>query len=309
MSEIKLFKVVNEEKTTVKECIGGPVTLERRIQTVIEQNMETFFGVTFLASEYTTTNGGRMDSLGIDENHCPVIFEYKRTKNENVMNQGLFYLDWLLDHKDAFKVLVQNRINIETASNIEWSSPRIICIAGDFTKYDVAAVQQMHHDISLVRYKKFDNDLILFEHINAKTTTTAKQSTRSRQETNSSSHKVIGGQKPFNEKIQELEPWLLDLYKDVRDYILSLGDDVSENYLKYYLAFKRIKNFICLELQNKCLILRLKLDVDTVDYVEGFTRNMQGKGHLGTGDVQVNIRSKEDFIKAQALIDRAYEES
>ena len=44
-----------------------------------------FFCVTFLASEYRTTDGGRMDSIGIDENHCPVIFEYKRSTNENVM--------------------------------------------------------------------------------------------------------------------------------------------------------------------------------------------------------------------------------
>ena len=43
-----------------------------------------------------------MDSIGIDENNCPVIVEYKRSSNENIINQGLFYLDWLLDHKDAF---------------------------------------------------------------------------------------------------------------------------------------------------------------------------------------------------------------
>ena len=48
----------------------------------------------FLASEYSTgaRHGGRIDSLGIDENSSPVIFEYKRAVNENVINQGLFYL-------------------------------------------------------------------------------------------------------------------------------------------------------------------------------------------------------------------------
>jgi hypothetical protein len=34
-----------------------------------------------------------------DENGSPVIFEYKRSVNENVINQGLFYLNWLLDHR------------------------------------------------------------------------------------------------------------------------------------------------------------------------------------------------------------------
>ena len=96
MADIKLFNI----NKTVKEYQSGTVTLEKELQTVIENNMNTFFGVTFLASEYRTTDGGRMDSIGIDENHCPVIFEYKRSMKENVINQGLFYLNWLLDHKD-----------------------------------------------------------------------------------------------------------------------------------------------------------------------------------------------------------------
>lgn len=43
--------------------------------------MDIFFVVTFLASEYRTTDGGCMDNIGIDENNCPVIFEYKRSIN------------------------------------------------------------------------------------------------------------------------------------------------------------------------------------------------------------------------------------
>ena len=69
MADTKLFNI----KGTVKEYQSGTVTLEKELQTVIENNMNIFFGVTFLASEYRTTDGGCMDSIGIDENHCPVI--------------------------------------------------------------------------------------------------------------------------------------------------------------------------------------------------------------------------------------------
>lgn len=74
MSEIKLFEV----GTVVKERTSSTVVLEKQLQTTIEQNMETFFGVRFLKSEYMITSG-RMDSIGIDENNSPVIFEYKRS--------------------------------------------------------------------------------------------------------------------------------------------------------------------------------------------------------------------------------------
>ncbi len=58
-------------------------------------------------------HGGRIDSLGLDENGSPVILEYKRSVNENVINQGLFYLDWLLDHKAEFELLVMKKLGPE----------------------------------------------------------------------------------------------------------------------------------------------------------------------------------------------------
>jgi hypothetical protein len=58
---------------------------------------QALLGVRFLATAFTTSNG-RIDTLGL-ENGCPVILEYKRAANENVINQGLFYLDWLMDHR------------------------------------------------------------------------------------------------------------------------------------------------------------------------------------------------------------------
>ena len=136
MSDIKLFRL---NKTGVKELSGSSVALEKSLQTLIENNLETFLGIRFLATEYFTgrTHGGRIDTLGIDENCCPVIIEYKRAANENVVNQGLFYLDWLLDHKAEFKLLVMEKLNKSIAEKIEWSSPRLLCVAGDFNKYDV----------------------------------------------------------------------------------------------------------------------------------------------------------------------------
>lgn len=83
MSDFKLFNM----KNGVNEIIPTVVSLEREIQSLVENNMEKFFGVRFLKSEYMITNG-RMDSIGIDENNCPVIFEYKKTSNANVINQG-----------------------------------------------------------------------------------------------------------------------------------------------------------------------------------------------------------------------------
>lgn len=77
MSEIKLFSIKND----VKQLIPSEVLLEKELQNLIEDSMEKFFGGRFLKSEYVITNG-RMDSIGIDENNCPVIVEYKRSSKD-----------------------------------------------------------------------------------------------------------------------------------------------------------------------------------------------------------------------------------
>ena len=51
----------------------------------------------------------RIDSLGIDKNGSPCIIEFKKNQNDNVINQGLSYLRWLLDHKADFEILCQNK--------------------------------------------------------------------------------------------------------------------------------------------------------------------------------------------------------
>ena len=85
MSDLKLFRT---STTGVAEIAGGAMALEKSLQTLFEANLEALLGVRFLASEFITNEGGRMDTLGIDENNAPVVIEYKRASNENVINQG-----------------------------------------------------------------------------------------------------------------------------------------------------------------------------------------------------------------------------
>lgn len=217
MAEIKLFSL-NEG---VKECTSSEVVLEKELQTLIEQNMETFFGVRFLKSEYAITNG-RMDSIGIDENNSPVIFEYKRSQNENVINQGLFYLDWLLDHKADFKLLVIEKLGMESADGIDWSVPCVICIAHDFTKYDLHAVNQMQRNIKLVSYRKYDNGMLLFEHLNAPNVKPMTENGVMDSEKNNA-------QKSHIEKLAAVSDNMKNLYHSICDFIESFGDDITDS--------------------------------------------------------------------------------
>lgn len=166
MSDIKLFHLANGQAS---EMQGDASDLEKPLQTLIENNLEPLLGIRFLASEYSTgkTHAGRIDSLGLDENNCPVILEYKRSTGENVINQGLFYMDWMMDHQAEFKLLVMDKLGKNATDSIDWSAPRLVCIAADFTKYDAHAVQQINRNIELIRYRRFGEELLLLELVNA----------------------------------------------------------------------------------------------------------------------------------------------
>ena len=297
MAEIKLFST-NEG---VKECTSSEVVLEKELQTLIEQNMEIFFGVRFLKSEYAVTNG-RMDSIGIDENNSPVIFEYKRSQNENVINQGLFYLDWLLDHKADFKLLVIDELGMEAADNIDWSVPCVICVAHDFTKYDMHAVNQMQRNIKLVSYRRYDNGMLLLEHLNTPNVKPIMENAGAENGTKNST------QKTHLEKLATISENMKNLYYSICDFIESLGDDIASNQLKLYLAYKKVQNMVCIEIYNKQIILFLKLNPETVELENGFTRDMRSIGHYGTGDLQITIKNAADFEKAKPLLQKAYNE-
>ena len=176
MGDIKLFSI---DEGNTHELRGESLAVEKSLQQVIENNAEKLLGINFLATEYTTgkNHAGRIDTLAIDENYSPVIIEYKRTTNENVINQGLFYLDWLLDHKAEFELIVMKKLGREFSDKIDWSSPRLLCIAGGFTRYDEHAVKQINRNIELYRYKYFENKFLMLDLVNATFTFKSKEKT------------------------------------------------------------------------------------------------------------------------------------
>ncbi len=286
------------------------MALEKSLQTLIEKNMEAFLGVRFLASEFATTNGGRMDSLGIDENGSPVIIEYKRASNENVINQGLFYLDWLMDHRRDFEWLVLERFGAEQAKAVDWGSPRLICIAGDFTKYDAHAVNQMNRNIELMRYRRFGDELLLFELL-----TSTSERTNSEKSVSVPISDVAGAgrarsrQKTVTQYLADADQDLLDLYEATKAFLLALGDDVQTKTLDNYIAFRRLKNFACVEVkpQIRHLKVYLKVNPDTVDLEANFTRDVRSIGHFGTGDLEVIVTDAASLEKAKPLFEKSYD--
>jgi len=221
-----------------------------------------------------------------------------------VINQALFYLDWLLDHRGEFKLLVLDTLGKEAADAIEWTSPRLLCIAGDFTKYDEHAVQQINRNIELIRYRRYGNSLLLLELVNATTGDPIA-------EENESVSKVKGGYKTFVDYLSQSSQELRDRFENLKAYLMSLGDDVQMKQLKYYVAFRRLNNFACIEVhpQSGQIVIYLKVDPKSTPLEPDFSRDVRDVGHYGTGDLEVRVKSDADLEKAKPLILKSYEVS
>lgn len=288
------YKIDDEGK--VSQLKKKELKLEKELQSLIEDNLTELFGITFLTSEYSTgeRHGGRMDTLGIDENNSPVILEYKKNKNQNIINQALFYLDWLIDHKAAFEILVRD--TLEEKVGIDWSSPRVLCIAEEFNKYDTYAVEQMKRPIELIQYKIFEDDLLTINILTAAEEASAEDEKDKKEYT-------------IQEHINKGTDETVELFKELRDYILELGDDVVESPRKLYIAYRVIRNFVCLEIHKGHLLLYLRLDPEEIDISDSRLRDVTDIGHYGTGDLEVRVEDRNDVDLAKSMIERAYDNS
>jgi predicted transport protein len=308
VSDLKLYRVTGDQAV---ELSAAASKLEKDLQKIIEKNMETFFGVRLLASEFTTgpVHGGRMDSIGIDENGTPVIFEYKRNVSESVINQGLFYLDWLLDHQGDFRVLVMDQLGPNATTTIDFASPRLICIANDFTRYDEHAIRQMGRSIELVRYQHFDDLLALELVASTVTGTSASKLTLVPAASAGTAPRSPGKYVTHLEDLKKSPREIRDLYEQLRLAIESLGDDITMKVTKYYVAFRRLKNFVSIEAysQAKKLLVFVKVDPASIALEPGFSRDVTNIGHMGTGNLELTVTDSETLAKALPLIPQSYE--
>ena len=143
----------------------GPFPYERGLQEYFEKYLHTLTGVEFLATEYSTgpLHSRRIDTLGIDEAGRPVVVEYKRRQDENIINQGLDYLAWLEDHQAEFRELVRTKIGAERVVRVNFETPRLLCIAAEFPRQDQIAAENSRRRVELLRYRRYGDAFVALE--------------------------------------------------------------------------------------------------------------------------------------------------
>lgn len=284
---------------------------ERELQNLFEANLEELLGVRFVASEFTTGDRqrGRIDSLGIDQDGTPVIVEYKKTGRENVINQGLFYLDWLVDHKGDFALAAQQTLGNEI--EIDWSSPRLILVAESFSEYDKYAVNRIGANIQLWTYRRYGGDFLFLESIFA----TTSQKTPKKE-------KVVETE-TVSEEIEEEVVYTLDdhlkgkseevkvLFDALREKVFALNveGDIIEKPNKIYISYKHGKNFCEIRPQSREVKIWLDISFSELDDPKKLSRDVSQVGHYGTGEVETKLGNLSELDDVMYLIEQSYKQT
>ncbi len=288
--------------------------LEKDLQQLVENNLETIFNCRLIATEFSTGNihSGRIDTLAISEDNNPVIIEYKKVASSDLINQSLYYLHWIRDHKGDFQIAANRTLGKDI--EVDWSDIRVICLAPEYKKYDLHAVQVMGANIELWQYKTYDNGILNIEEVYKRTTSTTNQDTADI--SNKNPVMVEAGKKAaltrktatytLEEHFENLDENILELFNTIRDYIVTIDSSIEETPKKNYIAYKTSQNFACLQTYKKKLTLFLKLDANEVNPMPKQGRDVSEIGHFGTGDFELIIKDLADFEETKHLINEAY---
>ena len=287
--------------------------LEKDLQTLIENNLITVFNCRFIASEFSTgaIHAGRIDTLALSEDNNPVIIEYKKVESSELITQSLFYLHWIQDHKGDFEIAAQKVLgnNIE----IDWSDIRVICIAPNYKKYDLHAVQVMGANIELWRYQLFSNQSLYLEEVFHNTTSntpvTLNQTAKNPVMVAAGKKAAITrniGQYTIESHLQNKSKEVIELMEALQDMIMGLDDSIEEIPKKYYIAYKSTQNILTVEVRLRNLKIYLKLKPEDIPVNTPNYRDVSNIGHHGIGDVEFTITNLNELIDTKPFIELAY---
>ncbi|GAA7902900.1 DUF262 and DUF1524 domain-containing protein [Helicobacter pylori] len=98
-----------------------------------------------------------------------------------------------------------------------------------------------------------------------------------------------------------------ELFDILSKEIKALDERITENFNQDYISYKFSKNFVDIVVQTKDLKLYLNMKFNELQDEKNLARDMTNKGHLGNGNIEVKLETKENIPYCLGLIKQALE--
>lgn len=301
---MQIFKNNKQSLSQLKEI---PFKLEKDIQKLFEQNLELVTNLNLIKSEFTIKSN-RIDTLAFDtESKAFVIIEYKRNQNYSVVDQGVSYLNLMLEYKADFIIEYNETQKGNLKRNdVDWSQSKIIFVSTSFTDFQKQSSNFKDLAIELWEIKRFENDIIVINPI--KKSKSAPSIKQVQQNDNSEISKIAKEIKVYTEEdhLQGKSDDVKELYEVFKDAILSLGNDLDVKPKKQEIGFTakgKIFTDVCI-LKNS-LKFWINLKIGKLDDPKNLARDVSSIGHWGNGDYEVIVTDTTNLEYIMSLIKQA----
>lgn len=293
--------IFQENNKELKKLKSFAIDKEKHLQELIERNLMEVLEMHFLESEYVTTFGGRIDTLAVDINGAPVIIEYKRNKNDNVINQSLSYLKWLHAQKvEFFEMLVLKKLGPDLAHKlkIDWQNTRVICIAESYSKFDIDTVEIIPIRIELFKYRYYENGIFSLEPLNA---SEQKPPSKSTQENPAN----VPIDMTVDQHLQKPTDRIKEIFLELRSRIFEIDENIKEKATLTYISYRVTKSFAEVHLGKN----HIKIFLRPREYND--PKNMVERipdGYNWTLNQRVYIKEIEDLDYVFSLLEQSYQD-
>ncbi|MBU0942098.1 MAG: hypothetical protein KKD36_11785 [Bacteroidetes bacterium] len=294
-----LYNNTSGQLSQVKE---KPFKLEREIQSIFENNLQDVMSLQLVKSEFAIKNK-RIDSLAYDkQTNAFIIIEYKRDKNYSVVDQGLTYLNLMLQNKAEF-ILTYNETLKDTlhSKDVDWSQSRVAFVSPSFTENQISASDFKDFGIELWEVKQFENNTIS---INSIKKSSGAPSIKPLLENSEKLKEVKENIKVYTEEdhYNNGSDTSIELYEKFKAAIINLVDGIEIIPQKFYIAFKKGSNISDIEMQKKGLKIFINAKIGALDDPKGLAKDVSNIGHRGNGDYQIQIENDKDLEYIMSLI-------
>lgn len=289
----------------IQEIKEQPFKSEKEMQTLCENNLKALVNLEYIDTEFSVADF-RLDTIAFDKQaNAFVIIEYKNRRNVSVIDQGYTYLSTMLNHKADFVL----RYNIKFQDNkdlndFDWSQSRVIFISPNFTKYQINSINFKDLPIELWKIKRYKNNTVSFEQIVSASSNESIKSIAPVLDTDIK-QEVLKETKTYSEKelTAAADDFIVDIYNELREYILNMDDNITLKPNKYYIGFYRGgRCLVSVKLQRKSLLLWLNTEPKALNDPKKIIKDVTNIGHHGCGNSQINISSVQDIGYIEDLL-------
>lgn len=301
---MQLFVQTKNQLSSLKEV---PFKLEKDIQRLFEGNLEAITGLKFVKTEFMI-KGQRFDTLAYDiESKAFVIIEYKRDRSSSVVDQGITYLNIMLENKAEFIVEYNEsqQQNLKR-SDIDWSQSRVVFVSPSFTDFQRQASNFKDLPIELWEIKQYDTGIILINPV--KKSKTAPNIKTIQAAPNSELEKVAKEVKVYTEEshLEGKSDDIIELYEAFKQAIFNLDTGVDIKPKKMEIGFtKEGKIFTDICILKSSLKIWVNLKKDKLDDSKGLARDVSTIGHWGNGDYEIIVSDTKNLEYIMSLVKQA----